>query len=160
LTPLLHLGRDAEALQVATAFTQALDMGPHFLSAFAALAEASTGRDAEADEHLGAFLAKGGLEECSGLGLTMYLQVALLRHDIEASGRISAALVPIAGNALIVGDSTAVARHLGDAAVLRGDDDAARDFYDQALSAATQIRFRPEIALTRLALGELLARGD
>ena len=48
------------------------------------------------------------------------------------------------------------ARHLGAAAALLGEPEKARAYYDQALEAAAKIRFRPEIALTRLQLAELL----
>jgi DNA-binding CsgD family transcriptional regulator len=51
---------------------------------------------------------------------------------------------------------TCLARQLGDAAVLLGDRAAARGYYAQALVAAGKIRFRPELALTHLSLGELL----
>ena len=51
---------------------------------------------------------------------------------------------------------TCVGRHLGDAAVLVGDQMAARACYMQALEAAGKIGFRPELALTHLRLAELL----
>jgi hypothetical protein len=40
--------------------------------------------------------------------------------------------------------------------VLLGEPDKARSYYHQALEAAGKIRFRPEIALARLQLCELL----
>jgi DNA-binding CsgD family transcriptional regulator len=52
--------------------------------------------------------------------------------------------------------SSCIARHLGDAAVLLGNGAAARAYYLQALESAGKIRFRPELALTHLSLGELL----
>ena len=51
---------------------------------------------------------------------------------------------------------TTVARHLGAAAVLLGDLGSAREYYLQAIDFAGGIGFRPEIALTRLQLAELL----
>jgi tetratricopeptide (TPR) repeat protein len=51
---------------------------------------------------------------------------------------------------------TCVDRHLGGAAALLGRYDEARKYYQEALKVATEIRFRPEIALTRLNLAELL----
>ena len=51
---------------------------------------------------------------------------------------------------------TCPARHLGAAAALLGESDRAREYYHEALEAAGKIRFRPEIALTRLQLAELL----
>jgi len=47
-------------------------------------------------------------------------------------------------------------RHLGAAAALLERFDEAREFYRKALKMATEIRYRPEIALTRLQLAELL----
>ena len=49
-----------------------------------------------------------------------------------------------------------IARHLGAATSLLGRPDEARDYYRDALKVATNMRFRPEIALTRLQLAELL----
>src|SRR5206468_1279339 len=45
-----------------------------------------------------------------------------------------------------------------DAAVLLGDPTRARSFYEMGLHAAGKIRFRPEIALIRSNLGELLLK--
>jgi len=49
-------------------------------------------------------------------------------------------------------------RLLGDAAVLLGDPQRARSFYEIGLHAAGKISFRPEIALIRARLGELLLK--
>ena len=55
---------------------------------------------------------------------------------------------------LLIG-ATPNARHLGAAAALLGEPDSARKYYHQVLEAAAKIRFRPEMALTRLQLCEL-----
>ena len=47
-------------------------------------------------------------------------------------------------------------RHLGAAAALLGRPEEARAYYEEAMDMATRLRFRPEIALTRLELAELL----
>jgi DNA-binding CsgD family transcriptional regulator len=52
--------------------------------------------------------------------------------------------------------TTCIARHLGAAVALLGDYPAARTYDEQALEAATRLRFRPEVALARLQLAELL----
>jgi DNA-binding NarL/FixJ family response regulator len=52
---------------------------------------------------------------------------------------------------------TTVARHLGAAAALLGDTRAARGYFEQALSVARGIDFRPEVALASLGLAEVLA---
>jgi len=52
--------------------------------------------------------------------------------------------------------ATCTARHLGSAATLLGRTSEAREHYKTALEVAHKLRFRPEIALTRLQLAELL----
>ena len=51
---------------------------------------------------------------------------------------------------------TAPGRHLGAASKMLGKSQQARDYYNKALEVCEKIRFRPEIALTRLGLAELL----
>jgi tetratricopeptide (TPR) repeat protein len=51
---------------------------------------------------------------------------------------------------------TCIDRHLGGAAALLGRYDEARKYYEEALKIATEMKHRPEIALTRLNLAELL----
>jgi tetratricopeptide (TPR) repeat protein len=52
--------------------------------------------------------------------------------------------------------TTCVGRHLGAAAALLGRHDEARSHYQEALKVATELKFRPEVALTHLQLAELL----
>jgi tetratricopeptide (TPR) repeat protein len=52
--------------------------------------------------------------------------------------------------------TTSTARHVGAAAALLGRPSDARAHYQDALKVATDMRFRPEIALTRLQMAELL----
>jgi len=52
--------------------------------------------------------------------------------------------------------TTSVQRHLGSATVLLGRYDEARRYYQKALEVMTQMRFRPELALTHLQAAELL----
>jgi tetratricopeptide (TPR) repeat protein len=51
---------------------------------------------------------------------------------------------------------TCIPRHLGTAAALLGRPEEARKYYDEALKITTEMRFRPELALTRLQLADLL----
>jgi tetratricopeptide (TPR) repeat protein len=55
-----------------------------------------------------------------------------------------------------IGEFTCPSRHLGAAAALLGRPEEARAYYEEAMDMATGLRFRPEIALTRLGLAELL----
>jgi tetratricopeptide (TPR) repeat protein len=50
------------------------------------------------------------------------------------------------------------ARHLGAAAVLLGRTEEARAYYQEAIKVCTEMRFRPELALSRLQLAELLLK--
>jgi eukaryotic-like serine/threonine-protein kinase len=51
---------------------------------------------------------------------------------------------------------TCIPRHLGGAAALVGRYDDARRHYQEAIGVCTEMRFRPELALSRLQLAELL----
>ena len=51
---------------------------------------------------------------------------------------------------------TCIPRHQGGAAALLGRYDEARKYYDEAIKVCTEMRFRPELALTRLQLAQLL----
>jgi tetratricopeptide (TPR) repeat protein len=52
--------------------------------------------------------------------------------------------------------TTCIGRHLGAAAVLLGRPDEGRKYYQKAIEDCTEMRFRPELALSRLQLAELL----
>jgi hypothetical protein len=52
--------------------------------------------------------------------------------------------------------TTCTGRHLGAAAALLGRPDEARKHYQKAIEDCTEMRFRPELALSRLQLAELL----
>jgi predicted ATPase len=88
--------------------------------------------------------------------LTNLLEVAVALRHRAAAGALLARLGCIAHLSIAGVAHTCVARHLGDAAALAGDRAAARAYYLQALEAAGRIGFRPELALTRLRLAELL----
>jgi tetratricopeptide (TPR) repeat protein len=52
--------------------------------------------------------------------------------------------------------TTCIPRHLGAAAALLGRPEEARKYYEEALKVTAEMKFRPELALTRLQLAELL----
>ena len=54
---------------------------------------------------------------------------------------------------------TVIDRHRGAAATLLGEPEQAMEYYRRGLEAAEQVRFRPEVALIRLGLAELLRDG-
>jgi len=91
--------------------------------------------------------------------LTAFLIAATLDGDAETVRALLPRLVPLAGQldtGMSAGMGTSVGRCLGEAAALLGQFDNARDFYEQALELCEKLRFRSEIALTRLAQAELL----
>ena len=51
---------------------------------------------------------------------------------------------------------TCIPRHLGGACALLERYDEARKYYQEAIKVCTEMRFRPELALTRLQMAELL----
>lgn len=86
------------------------------------------------------------------------LETAVLLRERKAAYELGKHLTGI----VALGVSTSlhlinVARHLGSAALRRGDRSEARANYERALHWATKIRFRPEIALTRFELGKLMS---
>ncbi len=110
---------------------------------------------ADLDRLMAAGRAIGPLDELPLHVLTDLLEAAVLVEEKEAAVALVATLEPY--SLLISGHSpTVVARHLGAASVLLGKPDQGRGYYDQALEVCAKVRFRPEIALTRLSLAELL----
>jgi tetratricopeptide (TPR) repeat protein/archaellum biogenesis ATPase FlaH len=69
----------------------------------------------------------------------------LLRRMAGSSGRTSGLWL-----------TTCAGRHMGAAAALLGRPDEARERYAEAIKACTKMKFRPELALSRLQLAELL----
>ncbi|MSQ14478.1 MAG: hypothetical protein EXR50_01255 [Dehalococcoidia bacterium] len=93
-------------------------------------------------------------------GLTALLEIAVLVGN-RAAAELLAKQLAVIPSLLSFGHgtpvpNTSVARHLGAAAALLGDKQKAKAYYQQALEACAKIRFRPEAALTRLQLAELL----
>ncbi len=85
-----------------------------------------------------------------------FLEVAVLTGH---SGAADALLNRLAGSSLLTTGImylTCIGRHLGAAAVMLGRPEKARAHYRDSLKVTTDTRFRPEIALTRLGLAELL----
>jgi DNA-binding NarL/FixJ family response regulator len=83
------------------------------------------------------------------------LELAILLHDRAAAEFLAPPLAVLASCAVADWGLTTVARHLGAGAALLGDRVRAREYYEQALTVAGAIRFRPEVALTNLHYAEL-----
>ena len=155
--PLIYMGRAEEVL---AAMPQAVQLaGGDELASRAAMRAAllsHLGRIAEAQEGLKEF-GPYGLEDATPTRmLVTLLEAAVLVEDRIAASLLAERLVPAANLSTVIVAATCPARHLGGAAALLGEPDKARKYYYQALEAAGKIHFRPEIALTRLQLCELL----
>jgi hypothetical protein len=91
--------------------------------------------------------------------LTNLFEAAVMVEDRrtvrELSGRVNS-LLPMSVAFGTPVAMTCPARLLGAAAKLLNEPEKSRGYYRQALELSAKIRFRPEIALTRLQLAELL----
>jgi predicted ATPase len=157
--PLIWLGRTDEALAAIpdavgpNARLAQLWVGPR------ALCHAHVGQSHEAARLMGQILDQLPAEldenEPPGATIAPLLETALVLRDQSAASylrsRLDGVIAMHAG-----GVPHAVARHLGRAAALVGDRTAAWSHYERALAWAQSISYRPEIALTRLELAELL----
>jgi tetratricopeptide (TPR) repeat protein len=86
----------------------------------------------------------------------MYLEASILIGHQKAAELL---LNRLSGSSLYMPafwDPTCIPRHLGGACTLLGRYEEARKHYDEAIKVCTEMRFRPEMALTRLQLAELL----
>ena len=117
---------------------------------------ANLGRQAEALEILQQWLADFDVNEVPVILLVPLLEAAILVEDSKSVSILAAPLSVVDHMSTISGAPTCPARHLGAAAALLGEPDKARTYYHQALEACAKIGFRPEIALTRLQVAELL----
>jgi DNA-binding CsgD family transcriptional regulator len=159
---LLYLGRGGEILAAPPeAGLGAGAKGPG-RAEVAPLCLAHLGRRAEAQTFLSRFLTDVSTgpagEDALTFALTTWLETAVLVEDRQAAAPLVRRLAPLASLAAstmaIV--PTCIARHLGAAAALLGDPATARRYSEQALDLASRMRDRPEIALIRLQLAELL----
>jgi tetratricopeptide (TPR) repeat protein len=161
--PLLYLGRAEEALAILPeaerqAGVQVFSSTNRF--GWSALCLARMGRSDEAlsllSENLRQMSISTEEDDISALILATLLETAVLAGDRDSAALLAKRLSGIV--ALEGSDRSVlnVARNLGKAAMLVGDWEAARTHYDKALDWATKIRYRPEVALTRFELAELL----
>ncbi|OGN95992.1 MAG: hypothetical protein A2Z77_08170 [Chloroflexi bacterium RBG_13_51_36] len=88
--------------------------------------------------------------------LVLLLETAVLANHTRAAEILLNLFVGATYKTTGLHNPTCVARHLGGAAALLGRYEDARKFYQEAIKVCTDMRFRPELALTRLQLAELL----
>jgi tetratricopeptide (TPR) repeat protein len=92
---------------------------------------------------------------------TVWIDITSLEAAVLAGHRQAAELLlrRLAGSSGCTSGlwlTTCAGRHMGAAAALLGRPDEARKHYQEAIKVCTEMRFRPELALTRLQLAELL----
>ncbi len=155
IVPLLWLGRADGVLT--TLPEGAGGEGDHQMASDRVLILAHLGRMSEARDALGQLLARWNIgpeeDETPSNILTKLLEAAVLVENREAASLLAQRLAGLASMTTV---DTCIARHLGAAAVLLGERERAKAYYQQALEVCAKVRFRPEIALTRLQLAELL----
>ncbi len=159
--PLLHLGRPDDALAIIPqagrnvgleAEVPSSTLLPEFSSVHA-LCHAYAGRPTEAHENFD--LAMAWIEEslaerrASVTDLSILLETAVLLKDVGVANRLAEQLEVIAG-------SPGIARRLGEAAVLSADWNKAQEYFHKALEVSINTRDRPETALSRFDMAELL----
>jgi len=153
LRPRIYLGRADRALQRNLEGTRE--------PILKLLCLAYLGREAEARAMLDQFvLARPGIGTTEDKTEVRYdiisLEAAVLVRHREAADLL---LNRLAGSSIRTSAQyflTCTARHLGGAATLLERYDEARQYYQEAIKVTTEMRFRPELALTRLQLAELL----
>jgi serine/threonine protein kinase/tetratricopeptide (TPR) repeat protein len=155
LRPLLYLGRAEEALALRPSDGSVWD------SRERAICLAHLERPAEVGKILSAFVpARSGSssseEETNPRTDTNLLEAAVIVRNKEAVRLLLLRFVRGSPPTTGVIGTTCVSRHLGAAEALLGRPNEARAHYESALEVAQKMRFRPEIALIRLQLAELL----
>ncbi|HLF07967.1 MAG TPA: protein kinase [Dehalococcoidia bacterium] len=158
---LVHLGRGEEALaSVGAAREMAGVEAAVAEEAQTARLLAQIGRSAEAREMLRRLLAELNVaqeENETFTGTLLHLlEAATLLEEREATLVLSQLVDSVRTMSLWRGTYTCPARLLGAASALLGKPEQARADYQQALDVAGKVGHRPETALTRLHLAELL----
>jgi tetratricopeptide (TPR) repeat protein len=122
------------------------------------LALAEKGDLEDARERLTAHLTEQPLAQNSSCQLIQLLQAAIILEDHALVADIVEKLTPVADVRIFFFEYSSTARHLGAGCALLGRAEDARDFYKRALYLCSEIGFRPEVALTRLQLAELVLK--
>jgi tetratricopeptide (TPR) repeat protein len=95
-------------------------------------------------------------DEAAGATDILYLEASTIVGHIKAAkllyDRLKGTEICTAGSL----SPTCLQRHLGNAAALLGRYDESLQHYQEAIRVCSEMRFRPELALTRLQLAELL----
>jgi hypothetical protein len=158
--PMLYLGRGEEALARLPILPNPLAVGGVYTGQ-RAMVLAGLGRLQEAQALLDEFKSRRNLtssEDGTSVSVLRYLmEPAVACGDVVLAQGLVRRLSPLAG--LIhteVSMMYCLGRLLGDAASFLDDPESARSFYNEGMAACNKVHFRPEMALCRLGLAELL----
>ena len=157
---LLYLGRSEDALAGIREVPDLFFNGG-INSAQRCLCLAHMGRKTESADILRQMLSRRDLARSDDptptQALKFLLDAAVLLGDAGAARRLADRLSRMAGLLYSAAEQThCIGRSCGAAAALYGDYRASLGHYQQAIEICTKVRFRPELALTRLELAELL----
>jgi len=157
---LIYLGRTDETLSSIADLPDLFAIGGVYAGQ-RALCLAHVGRSDAAKNILHAMITDRDMsshEDPTSAAVMRYLlEAAVMVRDVEACRVLGTRMAPLAGLLHTEADMCYnIGRLCGGAAVLLGDPEKARGYYQQALEICEKVRFRPEIALTRLELAELL----
>ncbi|UCC17790.1 MAG: hypothetical protein JSU58_04365, partial [Dehalococcoidales bacterium] len=157
LTPYIHTGKFEEAYRLA----KLLPPVPSMVASVFCLAH--MGRKEEANQILEELVVEPSVAETEDKETPAYILAVLLDAAV-ATNHVSAAeiLFKRLSGTNVQSTSyfcmTCILRHLGAAASLTNKPGDARNYYREALEVATNMNFRPELALTRLEIAELLLK--
>jgi tetratricopeptide (TPR) repeat protein len=159
---LIYLGRADEAL-AGILDPADLFMNNGVFSAQRALCLAHAGRSEAARDILHRMMSArdmGGLADPTPASVLRYLlETAAILSEVDAAKIIERRMASMATLLFTEADMCYnIGRLCGGAAALQGQAEKARGYYNQALEICQRVRFRPEIALTRLELAELLLK--
>jgi len=94
-------------------------------------------------------------DETSASILSSLLESSVLSGDVQTASALRARMTSM-GSCMVHNSGVSLGRLLGEASVLLGKPEDAQSYYAQALEVCEKVRFRPEIALIRLDIAELL----
>ena len=118
---------------------------------------AHLGRQQEADAIVAGFTGMESDEDASGTHILAHtLEVATLGRDLPKMRALARRLEPLAGFPCLRWSFISGGRLLGAAMAVLGEQERARTYYLQGLEASLAMGNRPEVALVRLHLAELL----
>jgi tetratricopeptide (TPR) repeat protein/archaellum biogenesis ATPase FlaH len=151
----IYFGESLEAIELG------IPRGYPLMLSELCLVQAHLGRKEEVSEILGKYVVKrpniGTNEDETRFWVdTLFLEAAVLVSHCQAAELL---LNRLSGTGLCttgVSFPTCIIRHLGGAAAILGKYDEARKYYQEAIKVCREMPFRPELALSRLQLAELL----